>query len=48
MIHASRVLGVVFPGSIGLEREHSSWKTLWRDVTESCIPENELLTVCAL
>jgi len=42
--HARRVFGAVFLGSICLERWHSSWKSLWRDVTESCIAENEALT----
>jgi len=30
-------------GSICLELSHCSWKSLWRDVTESCICENKVL-----
>jgi len=48
MIHARRVLGVVFIGSIGLERGHSSWKTCGEMLPKYAIPENEVLTYCGL
>jgi hypothetical protein len=48
MIHARRVLGIVFVGSIRLERCHNSWKSLWRDFTELVTQEKELLPDSAL